>query len=64
MSSITTKAIVLSRVNYGEADRIMQVLTPDSGKIGVIAKSVRREKSKLAGGIELLAVCDLVLHQG
>ena len=64
MSSLTTKAIVLSRVNYGEADRIMQVLTPDSGKIGVIAKGVRREKSKLAGGIELLAICDLTLHQG
>ncbi|MGB3023679.1 MAG: DNA repair protein RecO [Candidatus Saccharimonadales bacterium] len=64
MSSLTTKAIVLSRVNYGEADRIMQVLTPDYGKLGVIAKAVRREKSKLAGGIELLAVCDLVLHQG
>ena len=34
MSSLTTKAIVLSRVNYGEADRIMQVLTPDNGKVG------------------------------
>lgn len=64
MSSLTTKAIILSRVNYGEADRIMQVLTPEQGKIGVIARGVRREKSKLAGGIELLAICDLVLHQG
>lgn len=64
MSSITTKAIVLSRVNYGEADRIMQILTPEYGKIGVIAKGVRREKSKLAGGVELLAVCDLTVHQG
>lgn len=64
MSSISTKAIILSRVNYGEADRIMQVITPDYGKLGVIARAVRREKSKLAGGIELLAVCDLTLHQG
>lgn len=64
MSIITTKAIVLSRVNYGEADRIMQILTPEFGKIGVIAKGVRREKSKLAGGVELLAVCDLTVHQG
>ena len=64
VSSLTTKAIVVSRVNYGEADRIMQVLTPEMGKLGAIAKGVRREKSKLAGGIELLAVCDLVLHQG
>lgn len=64
MSSISTKAIILSRVNYGEADRIMQVITPDYGKLGVIARAVRREKSKLAGGIELLAICDLTLHQG
>ena len=64
MSSITTKAIVLSRVNYGEADRIMQVLTPDYGKISAMAKGVRREKSKLAGGVELLAICDLTIHQG
>lgn len=64
MNSLRTKAIVLSRVNYGEADRIMQIITPDNGRLGVIAKGVRREKSKLAGGIELLAVCDLVIHQG
>ena len=61
---MSTKAIILSRVNYGEADRIMQIITPEQGKIGVMAKGVRREKSKLAGGIELLAVCDVVLHQG
>ncbi len=55
---------MLSRVNYGEADRIMQLITPDHGKISVIAKGVRRERSKLAGGIELLAVCDVTVHQG
>ncbi|MEO5690927.1 MAG: DNA repair protein RecO [Candidatus Saccharimonadales bacterium] len=64
MSSITTKAIVLSRVNYGEADRIMQLITPENGKVSVIAKGVRRERSKLAGGIELLAICDVTIHQG
>ena len=64
MSSTTTKAIVLSRVNYGEADRIMSLITPDNGKLSVIAKGVRREKSKLAGGIELLAICDITVHQG
>lgn len=64
MAHIQTKAIVLSRTNYGEADRIMNIITPAHGKMGVIAKGVRREKSKLAGGIELLAVSDLVIHQG
>lgn len=64
MADIRTRAIVLSRVNYGEADRILQLITPDHGKLGVIARGVRREKSKLAGGIELLAECELTLHQG
>jgi DNA repair protein RecO (recombination protein O) len=62
--SLRTNAIVLGRTNYGEADRIIKVLTPRDGKISVMAKSVRREKSKLAGGIELFAVCDVNLHLG
>lgn len=64
MKPIRTKAIVLRRTNYGEADRIVQLLTPDYGRISVIAKGVRREKSKLAGGIELFAVCDVSVIPG
>lgn len=63
MSDVRTRAIVLRRTNYGEADRIVQFLTPE-GRRTVIAKGVRREKSKLAGGIELFAVSDVVIHQG
>ena len=62
--TIRTKAIVLRRTNYGEADRIIQIITPDSGRLSVMARGVRREKSRLAGGIELFAVCDLVLTRG
>jgi len=64
MKPIRTKAIVLRRTNYGEADRILQLLTPDYGKVSAMAKGVRREKSKLAGGIELLAVSDVTLVSG
>lgn len=64
MKPIRTKAIVLRRTNYAEADRILQLLTPDHGKLSVIAKGVRREKSKLAGGIELFAVCDVSIIPG
>lgn len=62
-SSLRTKAIVIRRTNYSEADRILKLLTPD-GQISVIAKGVRREKSKLAGGIELFAVSDVMIHHG
>lgn len=57
------RAIVLRRTNYGEADRVLQLLTP-KGCRSVMAKGVRRERSKLAGGIELFALCDVVLRSG
>ena len=63
MKSLRTRAIVLRRTNYGEADRILQLLTPD-GKMSVIARGVRREKSRLAGGIELFAICEVVITEG
>lgn len=62
MPSIRTRAIILKRINYGEADRIINFLTP-FGKISAIAKGVRKEGSRLSGGLELLAVCDVVIHK-
>jgi len=63
VTTIRTRAIVLRRTNYGEADRIVQLLTPE-GKRSVMAKGVRREKSRLAGGIELFAISDIVITSG
>lgn len=60
----TTKAIILSRVNYGEADRIITLLTPDSGKLSLIAKGVRRIKSKNSGGIELFSTSSVTYIKG
>lgn len=61
---IVTEAIVLSRIDYQEADRILTVLTPQHGKVRVIAKGARRQKSKLAGGIELFSLCNLSISAG
>lgn len=63
MKTTRAKAIVLRRTNFGEADRILDVLTP-AGRLSVMARGVRKEKSKLAGGIELFAECDIVVGQG
>lgn len=62
MPDLRTEAIILRRTNYGETDRIINFLTP-SGKISALAKGVRKEKSRLAGGIELFSVSDIVVHQ-
>jgi DNA repair protein RecO (recombination protein O) len=59
-----TQGIVLSRTEYGEADRIITFLTPDQGKLTLMAKGVRRQKSKLAGGVELFSVTDITYIRG
>lgn len=64
MKRYTTQGIILSRTDYGEADRILTFLTSDHGKVRAIAKSVRKSKSKLAGGIELFSISDLTLIIG
>lgn len=64
MKQINTTAIILSRTDYGEADRILTLLSPDHGKLRLMAKGVRRIKSKLAGGIELFSISDIAFIRG
>lgn len=64
MKQTVSLCIVLSRTNYGEADRIVTVLTPGHGKVRMLAKGVRRVKSKLAGGIEPFSVSTIGFLQG
>jgi DNA repair protein RecO len=64
VNQLVTQGIILSRTDYGEADRIITVLTPDHGKLRLMARGVRRAKSKLAGGIELFSVSDLTYTTG
>lgn len=59
-----TEAIVLRGLDLGEADRVLTVLTPHLGKLKVIAKGVRRPRSRIGGGLEPLGDVDLVLAIG
>lgn len=54
MPSLTTEGLILKRINFGEADRVLTVLTDRFGKISVIARGVRKITSRRAGNIELL----------
>lgn len=64
MNQLKTSAIVLARRNYRETDRIVSVLTPDYGKLGLVAKGSRALKSKLAGGIELFTLNEISFIKG
>ena len=59
-----TDAIVLTRFDYGEADRIMTLFTPAHGKLKAIAKGVRRTKSRIGGSLEPLAELRVALARG
>lgn len=64
MKQVVTQAIVLARTNFQEADRIVTVLTPDQGKLRLLARGVRKSKSKMAGGIELFSVSEISFIRG
>jgi DNA repair protein RecO (recombination protein O) len=55
---------VLRTIRYGEADRVLHLYTPDHGRVGAVAKGVRRVKSRMGGRLEPLSRVRLVLHQG
>ena len=59
-----TDAIVLSRFDYGEAERIMTLFTPTHGKLKAIAKGVRKPTSRLGGALEPLAELRVALARG
>jgi len=51
----TSEGIVISRKNYSEADRILVIYTNDYGKLSVMAKGVRKLKSKKRGHLEVFS---------
>jgi DNA repair protein RecO (recombination protein O) len=59
-----TEAIVLRSMDLGEADRVLTVLTPRLGKLRIIAKGIRRPRSRLGGGLEPFSDVHLVLAVG
>src|SRR5260370_29218896 len=64
MQTYQADAIVLRRLDYGEADRIVTLLTREYGKLAAIAKGARRGKSKVAGSLDLFARSSMMLAKG
>ena len=59
-----TEAIILRRKDFGEADRILTLFTPGSGKVRVVAKGIRKPRSRKAGHLELFTCSRLLLAKG
>jgi len=50
--SYTSEGIVIAKKSYGEADKILSIYSKDHGRIALIAKGVRRPKSRKRGHLE------------
>ena len=61
---VKTEAIVLRSIRYGEADRILHLYTLHRGRIGAIAKGVRRARSRFGGRLEPFFRLHIELHEG
>ena len=62
--SYKTEAVVLRSFRLGEADRVLHLYTLDRGRVGAVAKGVRKTKSRFGARLEPLSHVDLMLHQG
>jgi len=59
-----TEAVVLRSFRLGEADRVLHLYTLDRGRIGAVAKGIRKTKSRFGARLEPLSHVELLLHQG
>lgn len=59
-----TQAVVLRSLRFSEADRILHLYTADRGRLGAIAKGVRKTKSRFGARLEPLSHVELLLHAG
>jgi DNA repair protein RecO (recombination protein O) len=62
--SYKTEAVVLRSFRFGEADRVLHLYTLDRGRVGAVAKGVRKTKSRFGARLEPLSHVELLLHQG
>src|SRR5437870_7689050 len=62
--SYKTEAVVLRSLRLGEADRVLHIYTLERGRIGAVAKGIRKTKSRFGARLEPLSHVELLLHQG
>lgn len=60
----STEAVILARRNFGEADRLVTLFSKHYGKLRVLAKGVRRPKSRKRGDLETFNQVRLLLARG
>src|SRR2546421_4131136 len=64
MPTYGADAIVLRRLDYGEADRILTILSREHGKFAAIAKGVRKSKTRSHSALDLFSRSQMMIAKG
>lgn len=64
VNNYKTDGIIIKRANFGEADRVLTILTPYYGKLRIIAKGSRKITSRRAPNLELFTQTSFMIHKG
>ncbi len=64
MERIRARAVVLSTLDYGEADRIVTLLTEERGRVSAFAAGARKSRRRFAGALEPCTLLWAQLVQG
>jgi len=64
MSDLSTSAIMLRRIDYGDYDLIVIFMTEDYGKISFIAKNAKKSIKRFSGILELFSVLNIAGKRG
>jgi DNA repair protein RecO (recombination protein O) len=63
-ATFRSSAVLVRSVDYGEADRIVTLLTEQHGLVAALARSARKSKKRFAGSLEPFGVIEAELALG
>ncbi len=63
MMIVTTDAVVLKAMKYGETSKIVTLYTRDYGRLSVLAKGARSRNSKFGSSLEPLSIVSAVFYK-
>lgn len=63
-TAFAADAIVLRSFRTGEADRVVHLLTPDHGRVNVIAKGARKTTAKMGARLEPMTRIEAMIQPG
>jgi DNA repair protein RecO (recombination protein O) len=63
VTSLSTPAIVLRAINYGESDRVVTLIGRSTGRLSAMARGARKSQKRFGGGLGLCAVGEAGLRE-